>query len=375
MIIVGSGAYGSSLTYHLSRLGAKTLTLERFHLNHTNGSSHGKTRIIRTAYAESPIYVPLLKRAWVLWYELAKEVGVDLIRKTGGLYAGRAEGPIVSGVIESARTHGLEYAILDSKEILDRFRIFRLAEDQVGVYENDAGVLFPERCIEANYNLAKEKGAEYHFGEIVTGVSEDKSRNEVIVTTNKELYSARKVVLACGGWISSLLSPIPLGVKIERQVAFWFAPIEGKRQLFSEGRMPVFLSEEKGGDGSPDFFYAIPDYGDGIKVARHHGGQIHARPECVSRIVTPEDEALIRTFLGRRMPDANGIVSSSSTCIYTDTPDGNFLLGKAPSYDNVIFVSACSGHGFKFASVIGEILAREFIGEPTEYDLSRFAPV
>ena len=199
-IVVGCGAHGSAINYQLARRGIKALTLERHRLNHTNGSSHGKTRIIRTAYAEGEIYVPLVRRSKELWLELENESGTRLMKTTGGLFVGNLESSSVSGTIRSARAHSLPYRLLDQSEIKEKFPIFKPSSTDVGVFQEDAGILFPERCIEAHANLAEREGAELHFGESVVSWKSpvDTKDGSTFVSTDKGTYSANHLIFASG---------------------------------------------------------------------------------------------------------------------------------------------------------------------------------
>ncbi len=368
VIVVGCGAHGSSTSYYLASRGLKTLTLERFALNHSNGSSHGKTRIIRTAYAEHPLYVPLVRKALELWFELQELSGEGVIRLTGGLQVGPPEGSLIRGVMASAKEHGIRCEMMTPREIKDRFPVFSLAEDQTGVFEKIAGILFPELCIKAYVELAQERGSIFHFSEPLIKWTHGRN-GDFVVTTEKEQYAATSVVFTAGSWLSSLVSDLELPLTIERQTVFWMRAKE-TTNLLSVEKMPIFIFEE--GLSTSSLFYGTPDVGDGIKVGRHHGGSIADSPEQIVRQVTMRDEAPIRHFLEKRIPIANGDVVSSTTCIYTNTPDRNFIVATHPKYNNLWIVSACSGHGFKFASVLGKTVAQDILGERSELDLSPF---
>ncbi len=368
-IIVGCGAYGSSVSYYLTSLGMKTLTIEQFNLNHNLGSSHGKTRIIRTAYAEGPIYVPLVIRARELWFELSKLCGKEVICLTGGLQVGRADGFLINGAETSAKKHGIEYEKLSPSEIKDRFRgVFSPDKDQVGMYEKGAGVLFPERCIEAYVRLAEEKGAVFSFSNPLVKWTYNRSEGNFAVVTAGESYTSRYLVLTAGSWLSKLVPELALPLFVERQNVFWMGAVKDRELLSPNLKMPIFIFEE-----GRELFYGIPDFGDGLKVGKHHGGQLSSKPEDIDRTIRDEDERELRTFLGKRIPSANGDVLASSVCIYTNTPDGNFIVDHHPEYENLWILSACSGHGFKFASSIGKTVADLIAGKGAEFDLAQFS--
>ncbi len=365
VIIVGCGGMGSSISYHLSRKRVKTLVLERFKLNHENGSSHGRTKIIRTAYFEDPRYVRLAKRAFQLWSALEKESGKRLLEVTGGLMIGKPGSSVVSGSLRSVREYSLPHSLLSAEEVAERFPAFAPSGSESALYEPNAGVLFPDRCIEAHKELAEDGGTKFHFGERVTAW--EAGRSLVTVTTEKDSYAAERVIFAAGPWNASLLPDLKLPLECERQVLFWFKPAS-RAEVFSSRRMPVFIWEVEGGGN----FYGIPNTGHGVKTARHHGGRI-SPPDEVDRRVTEKDEAPVRAFLRRRLPLLDGRPTSSMTCIYTNAPDGHFLIDRHPGHKNIWLVSPCSGHGFKFSTVIGEIVSELALRGFTRQDISLFS--
>jgi len=356
---------GSSIAYQIARKGLKTLVLERFKLNHENGSSHGKSKIIRTAYFEDPRYVRLAKRAFQLWTELEKESGRHLLEITGGLMIGDPESAVVKGSLTSAHEYSLPYSLLSAKDVSERFPAFKVEETETALFEPNAGLLFPERCVEAYKNLAENEGGKIQFGERVT--KWEPGRSSVTVTTEKESYLGERIVFAAGPWNAELLPDLKLPLECERQVLFWFIP-RTRPELFNLRRMPVFIWEVEGGHN----FYGIPNTGHGVKTARHHEGRVSA-PDAVDRVVTSEDESPVRAFLKKHLPLLEGTPEASMTCIYTNTPDGHFIIDRHPKHRNVIIVSPCSGHGFKFSSVIGEIVSELAVRGYTRHEISFFS--
>jgi sarcosine oxidase len=359
-IVVGCGAMGSSVSYSLASRGLRVLTLERFGLNHEFGSSHGMTRITRLAYFEDPRYVPLLRRSFAAWDELAKRSGTEVLRRTGGLMIGREEGRLVSGVLKSAAVHSLAHRRLDAREVMNQYGAFKLEDDHCAVYEDSAGVLFPDRCISSFVGVAEESGCEFRFSERVTRWRPHPESVEV--ETEKGVYEADKLIFSAGAWTSDLL-PGLLPLKCERQVQFWFKPPEDG--LLSAGRTPIFIMEED----STHYFYGIPDVGHGVKVARTHGGT-PVNPEGMSRGVTEGDLAPVKGFIRRRLPGLDPSPIASAPCIYTNTPDSNFVIDFHPQDERVLVISACSGHGFKFSSVIGEVAADMITEGRSKLDVS-----
>ncbi|MDV3277935.1 MAG: N-methyl-L-tryptophan oxidase [Nitrososphaerales archaeon] len=359
-VVVGCGAMGSSISYNLAARGMSVLTLEKFNLNHEFGSSHGRTRIIRLAYFEDPRYVSLLRRAFESWRELSAKSGKKLLLMTGGLMIGLEGGTFVSGVLKSAREHSLPHKVLKSREVTEAYPAFRLEEGHSAVYDENAGILFFEECISAYVEAARAAGCQFKFSEPATRWRS--AREGVEVETAKDKYAADKLVLSAGAWTGQLLGDmVPL--TIERQTPFWFW--SGGDQAFSAGRMPIFIMEETQGH----YFYGIPEVGHGVKVARNHEGEF-VDPELTRRTVTESDEMPVREFVSRRLPKLNNRPISSSTCLYSNTPDWNFVIDVHPRQRDVVVVSACSGHGFKFASVIGEIGADLALDGRTRHDIS-----
>jgi sarcosine oxidase len=358
--VIGCGAMGSSVSYNLSKRGLKVLTLEQFGLNHGLGSSHGKTRIIRLAYYEDPRYVPLLRRAFEAWREVEAESGRSLLRMTGGLMIGRHDGGLVSGVLRSARVHQIPHRLMSASEVKAKFKAFSLGDSLSAVYEESAGILFPEECVRAFAELAGQSGADLRFSEPVTNW--ELARDKVEIETTKGSYYADRIVLCTGAWMGRLLGGL-VPLEIERQVLFWFSS-EGQR-IFAAGHMPVFILEES----RDALFYGVPDVGHGVKIARTHGGRA-VEPDGVGREVSAEDLRPVEAFMERRVPKLNRKPLDSATCLYTNTPDLNFAVGLHPQDSRVVVVSACSGHGFKFASVLGEVVTDLAVEGRTSFDVS-----
>jgi sarcosine oxidase len=346
VIVVGLGGVGSAAAYHLARRGLKVLGLERFGPVHDRGSSHGHTRIIRQAYFEHPDYVPLLLRAYELWEELQARTGRRLLQVCGGLMVGPPAGHLVSGALRSARQFGLPHEVLGPAEVRARFPAFWLSPDEQALYEPRAGILFPEECVRAHQEQAVACGAELRFHTRVLEWDSDGSR--VRVLTPAGIEQASRLVLAAGAWMPHL-ARCPVRLSVERQVVFWFRP--RRPEWFQPDRFPVFVWETPEG-----FFYGIPAVGGrGFKAARHHGGD-EVDPDRVPPVY-PGEEQWLRAQLAGRLPEADGGVEDATTCLYTNTPDEHFVVDLHPSSPNVVVCSACSGHGFKFTSVVGEAAA------------------
>jgi len=347
-IVIGVGGMGSAAAYHLARRGQRVLGLEQFDIPHDFGSSHGLTRIIRMAYPEGAGYVPLLRRAYDLWRELETLSGERLLIVTGCVDAGAPDSATVRGSLETCRQFGLEYQALDARSLRARFPGYRLSERMAAVLQPDGGFLLPEGCV-ANYvKAAQALGAEIHTRERATGW--DASRGGVEVRTERESYRARRLIITAGPWASQLCPVLQTLAVPERQVVLWTQPL--RPDVFQPGYFPVFNLEAPEGR-----FYGCPVYRvPGFKIGKYHHRREDVDPDGVDRRIHPEDEAVLREGIRRYFPDADGPALAMKTCMFTNSPDEHFILDAHPGVENVYVAAGFSGHGFKFASVVGEIL-------------------
>lgn len=363
MIIVGLGAMGSAAACHLARRGRSVLGLDRFSPPHAFGSSHGRTRIIREAYFEHPLYVPLIQRAYELWAELENHSGRKLLQSTGGLMIGRPESEVVTGALHSAREHHLPFKLLPGAEVRLQFPGLHPAEGMVAVWEPRAGILFPEHCIAAHLDWARQQGAALHFEEPVSGW--EAGARSVRVSSGRGDYESDQLLLCAGSWINTLLPGRDLPVTVERQVQFWFEPKDPA--LFQPPCCPIHIWEYEPGR----HFYGFPDLGEGVKVAVHHQGEA-VSPDSIRREVTAREAEAMRAVVRRFLPEADGPLRSAVVCMYTNTADHHFFIDRHPDHARVLIGSPCSGHGFKFSSVIGEVLADLITRGESRFDLSLF---
>jgi sarcosine oxidase len=341
---------GSATAYALAARGLRVLGLDAYHPPHRHGSHHGESRIIRKAYYENPAYVPLLERAFAAWRELEERAHAKLLLRTGGLMIGAETGELVPGVLASARAHRLAHEVLSFDALAARYPQFRVERSMLAVWENDAGILYPEACIRAFLEGASAAKAELRYGEPAQEWS--CGPEGVRVRTARASYGGGALVLTAGTGMGELVAELRAHLRIEHQIFAHFAPADG-RAAPGLDRLPIFCLEEP--DGA--FYYGFPDLGTGCKIARHHG---------------EADIADIRGFIERRLPQANGALKASDVCLYTNTPDFHFLVDRHPRHQEVILASVCSGHGFKFASVMGEIIAELVRDRTPEFDLSMF---
>jgi sarcosine oxidase len=366
VLVVGLGAMGSAALYHLAARGIGVVGVDAFDPPHTLGSTHGRTRIIREAYYEHPSYVPLVRRAYANWAELEAKSGVSLFQRTGGLMMGAPESGLVRGALESAALHGIDVETLSASEIMHRFPAFMAEQGMIGVYEDSAGMLFPEACVRAYLGLARASGAELHTGMRVLRLT--RANGVISAETSSGNITAKQVVIAAGAWTGGLLETlgIMIPLTIERQTMHWLTPA-GDRDLLRPERFPVSLIEH----GASRIFYVLPDIGDGVKAAIHYEG-VFTTAESLDRHVSGADTVAVMELAKRFVPAAAGGIRESAVCMYTNTADLDFIVDVIPEMPNVILVSACSGHGFKFASAIGEVVAQMAVGERAAMDLSHF---
>ncbi|MGZ3319776.1 MAG: N-methyl-L-tryptophan oxidase [Xanthobacteraceae bacterium] len=369
VVVCGLGAMGSAALHHLARRGQRVLGLERHTPGHDRGSSHGSTRIIRLGYFEHPAYVPLLRRAYTLWRELEAASGRRLLHVTGIAEIGPPAGPLVRGTLASARLHELSHEVLSAPELMRRFPAFRVPQDYVAVLQPEGGILAAEHSLHAQLALAAAAGADIRSGETVQAI--EPRAGSVRVTTDRGIVEAGVAIVAVGAWTKTLLPEFAAGLRVTREVMAWFAPTDA--DLLCADRFPVFIIESRHG-----MHYGIPALrGEpspaGIKVAKHHHRDETVDPDACDRTVSAADQALIRAAIADHLPAANGELLEAKTCLYTMTPDGNFLIDHLPGAPNVIVASPCSGHGFKFAPVIGEALADLATTGATAHDIGWFS--
>jgi sarcosine oxidase len=358
-IVVGVGGMGSATAYHLARRGQRVLGLERFDIPHDFGSSHGITRIIRIAYPEGAAYVPLLRRAYELWRDLETLSGERLLFVTGCVDAGAPDSATVRGSLETCRQFDLDHQALDARSLHQRFPGYRFPDEISAILQPDGGFLLPERCIVNYAKAAQASGAEIHPRERVIGW--DSSGSGVKVRTEHESYRARHLVITAGPWASQICPVLRKLAVPERQVVLWAEPL--RSELFQLGAFPVFNLEAPEGR-----FYGCPVYEvPGFKIGKYHHLRENVDPDGVDREIHPEDEAALREGIRRYFPDADGPALAMKTCMFTNSPDEHFILDAHPETDNVYVAAGFSGHGFKFASVVGEIMTDLALDGGTKY--------
>ncbi len=364
VIVIGVGGMGSATAYHLARRKKKVLGIEQFDIPHQLGSSHGVNRIIRLAYAEHPSYVPLLRRAYELWRELENSTGERLLVVTGGLDVGPEDGTLVAGSVRSCHEHGIPHELLSAAAVGRRFPGYRLARGTLSVYQADAGFVMAERSVVAHANGALAHGAEIHGRERV--LDWKVGRGGVRVRTDRGSYEAERLVLTAGAWSGKLEGALAGVAKPERQVMLWTQPRRPER--FRVGAFPVFNMEAPEGR-----FYGFPIHGiPGFKIGKYHHREQQVDPDSIDRDCDARDEAVVREGIRRYFPDADGPTLSMATCMFTNTPDEHFILDVHPDAAEVSIAAGFSGHGFKFCSVVGEIMADLAIAGRTRWNVELF---
>ena len=369
-IVLGLGAMGSGIAYQLARSGQRVLGLDRYHPPHVQGSSHGQSRVIRQAYGDDPRYVPFIHRTFAGWHELERLSGETLLVKSGLLLMGTPDSELIISTTKSVQQHGVECEYLERAEISRRWPVLQTDSDMCGVFEPSGGILRVETCMETLLTEATNHGATLHFNEPVETWQANNGRVEI--HTSRTTYHARHLVIAAGPWCSPVLADLNLPLWIERHVQLWFQP-KSQPQRFAPDCCPIFAWQH---DDNGATFYGFPDLGQGIKVAHHHSGQ-STDPDTLNRALDDGDLADVRQLLQRFVPDANGDLLNHDVCMYTNTPDLNFLVDFHPQHPEVLIVGGCSGHGFKFAPVMGEIARDLLTGKPMEtgremFHLNRF---
>ena len=363
-IVIGVGGMGSAALYHLARRGLRALGIERYDVPNAMGSSGGISRMIRLSYHEHPSYVPLVRRAYELWQQLENGFGQRLLVTTGSLRGGDEGSALFQGSKLACDINHLPYQILAGPEINQRFPGYQLPEDVLAVYQAEGGFLNSERCIIAHVTAALELGAQVHGREHV--LDWEPSGDGVRVETDRGSYTARNLVVCAGAWAAKMVPELTQWAVPERQVLAWFLP--SRPELFRPEAFPVFGLEVEEGR-----YYGFPSYElPGFKVGRNHHLSQEVDPDTMDRNVHPEDEETLRSFTSRYFPLAAGPTLALKTCMFTNSPDGHFIIDRHPQYSQVSIAAGFSGHGFKFCSVVGEIMADLAQDSETAHDLSLF---
>ncbi len=364
VIVLGVGGMGGSALYHLAKTGARVCGIEQFPISHDRGSSHGDSRVIRKAYFLHPDYVPLLHRAYDLWRELESESGKSLMTLTGLLCAGPPDGPLIKGLDVCYATHDLPHERWTAAQAREHYPQFALPDNCSTYFDPLGGFLRVEECVATHAALAQRHGATIHADEPVLSWEADASG--VTVTTARRRIEAGTLILTAGAWVAKELASLGLPLTVKRKALFWYQVNDAPG--FEPGPFPIWIYE----DGEREFYGFPVINANGLKAAEDSGGQVITDPSTVNRDLVPEDETGLRDCLDHLFPGAVGTRVRHKTCLYTMTPDHHFVLDRHPTHSNVLISSCCSGHGFKFASVIGEILSELALTGKTRQPIALF---
>jgi sarcosine oxidase len=349
VIIVGAGAMGSAASYHLARRGASVLCLEQFAVPHALGSSHGESRKIRLGFLDSALY-ELARRSFDHWDALQEASDQRIVYRNGGLYLGPPGCPFIDDLRKAAEQRDLPLEELDRNLVVERYPQFQIPHDYQGVLDGTAGMLRPERAVAAHVDLAMRHGAVVHGHEPVQRWAV--AGRGVTVTTARSTYRAERLLICGGAWSAKLIAQLGVELSVTRQVLGWVWP--KKPRLFDLDTLPGWGLD----DGEGRWYYGFPmlDGSVGFKLARDWKAT-PVDPDAISREPTKEDEQEFRPCLQRFIPEADGPLLAVRICMYTNSPDGKFIIDRHPRHENVFVACGFSGSGFKFSPVIGEALA------------------
>jgi len=369
VIVIGAGGVGSAAAYYLSKAGKQVLLLEQFELNHQNGSSYGHSRVIRYTY-DNPVYVDLMRDAYPLWFEVQAEADEPLYVKTGGLDFGFPETDTFQRMKASLDASGLDYEHLSEAEIAQRYPQFSLEDGMEGLFHADSGLLRASRCVLAHTRLAQDRGATVMDQTPVLSVTP--TAYGVEVRTDHERYTCDRIVLTAGSWAKGLLADqgIDLPLKIMPCQLAFYQPENAAD--FEPGKFPVFFAHMNGDYGEMPYGIPHEDPSIGLKITTFYGWDTVERPSDVDYTPSLEWTERVRGFASQFIPAAAGPLLHTRRCLYTLTPDKHFVVDQHPSHPQVVIGAGFSGHGFKFTTLMGKMLADLAINGSTPHDTSLF---
>jgi len=364
LIVVGGGAMGTASTYYSAKAGNRTLLLEQFSFGHNNGSSHGYSRIIRKSYAES-YFVEMMNLAYDLWHELEAASDTSLVNKTGGLDFGRIGDSYLERTIEAVGNSGIPFELLSAEQIRNRFPMISIPDEYKGIYQPDAGVLNPYQSLEVIRNLAVQEGAELHDQELMLAFEE--TSDHIILKTSKSEYTTKKLIITIGAWIKQFLAVRGMTFRADiwkMSLGYYDVKVPVS---FQPGTFPIFIAM----DGPIFYGFPILEKPGKIKVAPHFTNEII---ELKDRTFEPNGELIgqLNDFVQKTFKDVDPEPNNLDTCLYTYTPDENFVLDYLPDSKNIIIGAGFSGHGFKFTPLVGKTLVDMAMNKSVNFDLSMF---
>ncbi len=360
VVVAGIGGMGSAALAHCASRRDKVLGVEQYAPLHQLGASSGKTRIIRRAYFEDLAYVPLLDRAYQLWHDLETATGSKVLFTNGLLTAGYQESATIDKAWRAVERHGLSAEFWTSQDIRRRYPALRPRQDEVGIFEQDGGYVIPEAATAAHMSLAVARGAEMQFGIALKQWQPQKDSIAVVLSNGRVLHCAR-LILTLGPWFKETLESLGVAIRVQRNVQLWFTPATG---TLGPGDFPTFLLHRR---DLPTYCYGFPDVGDGVKAAFHAYGPM-TEPDRIDRTIDyTRDVEPVSRALEDWAPGSAGTLRDAKACMYTLTPDEDFIIDHHPEDDRIVLCGGFSGHGFKFASVVGEIAAQLALDGATEH--------
>jgi sarcosine oxidase len=363
--VLGVGGIGSAACYHLARTGLRVVGIEQFSIPHSRGSSHGVTRILREGLHENETYVPLVRRALELWRELEKTSGTQLFYQTGSLDIGLPGSSIVVGSLNSCQRWSIPHETFAASELRRRYPVLRIYDEMVAVFQPNSGFVLAEGSITAHVNGACDHGAEIHGHEKMIGW--EANGDGYAIQTSHDRYEVGQIVFTVGAWASKV-GGLSVQVRPERAVLGWFQPKENAAR-FGVGSLPVWIID------SPDggHFYGLPVFGiPGFKLGRLSRNLDEVDPDLPLLEPDSRDEQDLRQFLEKHFPDANGSLLSMQTAFFEHSPDRHFIIGELPDFPGAWVIAGLSGHGFKYASALGELAKDLLVQRKSGYDLSPF---
>ncbi len=357
VIVLGVGSMGSAACYYLAKQGMSVLGLEQFDIPNELSSHAGQSRLIRKAYYEQPDYVPLLERAYENWKHLETVTGLQVYYETGLLYFGRPGHPVMKGIHQSAEEYNIRLETLHEKELKERYPQINIPGDYENLFEPEAGFITPAKAISLYVSKAKEYGAVINANIKVTGWN--KTAEGIAVQTAVGNYYAKKLVITAGPWAGKMLPGLFPALTVTRQMIAWVKP--KKTEPFELGKLPCWVIAD---DDKPGIYYGFPvlpsdkfEGPTGFKLAHHYPGEI-TDPDTLNRLPSNDDESQLIDVLNKYFPGCYKSTVAMKACMYTNSPDENFIIDFLPGYEpDVIVATGFSGHGYKFASVVGEILS------------------
>ncbi|TSB45458.1 N-methyl-L-tryptophan oxidase [Alkalicoccobacillus porphyridii] len=365
VVIVGGGSMGAAAAYYLAKAKQRVAVIDRNTVPNDQGSHHGQTRMLRFGYSEGERYVPLVKSAYELWQELEQESNRTLYIQSGALLMGEEGSDFIREVLHSSTTHDLPHHVFTAKSIMKQWPGIQLPEQFVGVMDTRAGFLLSEQCVQAYKELAQANGAVFFEKEPVLKIDVQDKHVEVI--TDQQAVRASQLIVTAGAWTHQLLPSAQLPIEPIRKTFGWFEPTQDR--LYSHSDFPCVVFDSPLG-----LYYAFPDYeGAGFKIGRHDGGQ-RTEPEQLNRLfgAFPEDEQDLRELMNTYVPQASGDLLKGGVCIYDQSPDEDFIIDRHPEHPHILIAGGFSGHGFKFASVVGKILSELALEQPLLHTIDSF---